>query len=372
MRGEGSVHADKEKWRYQFRYRGRLHRKGGFATEKAAERALRKALSAIDSGHDVSPNDARATVNDLLDAYLAHSELMGRKTVDKTRNHATPIRDGLGFERAVDITPDIVEAYIRDRLAQPSRRRPGQNLSVARVNRETAVLKAALRHAWKQGKLARVPHVVQLPEENTRGGFVEPGDFETIATLLPEPVADLARFAYLIPWRPTNITALGWEAVDLRSESPTVRLKTSKNGRPVSVPLVDDTLDLLRKRERARQYRTAGGTGLSEIVFHDNGRPVRYREAWDRATTEAGFAGLWFYDLKRSAIRNLVNSGVPIKVAMEISGHKTRAVFDRYHIVSEDEKREALARTFARNRSQTAAKVVPLRRPAVRTRLIRR
>jgi integrase len=68
---------------------------------------------------------------------------------------------------------------------------------------------------------------------------------------------------------------------------------------------------------------------------------------WHAACAKAGVAGTIPYDLRRCAIKNLRKAGVPERVAMEISGHRSRATFDRYGIVDERDLRDALKRVAA-------------------------
>ncbi len=49
---------------------------------------------------------------------------------------------------------------------------------------------------------------------------------------------------------------------------------------------------------------------------------------------------LLFHDLRRNALANMIRAGISEKVAMEITGHRTRKTFERYHIVSDRDIRE--------------------------------
>lgn len=81
------------------------------------------------------------------------------------------------------------------------------------------------------------------------------------------------------------------------------------------------------------------------FVFHDHGREMKsFYKSWRRACQDAGLSGKFCHDFRRTAVRNLVRAGVPERVAMMITGHKTREVFERYNIVSEGDLAEAARR----------------------------
>jgi integrase len=191
--------------------------------------------------------------------------------------------------------------------------------------------------AIEDGALRASPHFPMLREALPRKGFLEYADFQKLRTELPEYLRPVATMAYYTGMRLGEILKIRWQSVD--SDNGEVRLDpdTTKNGEPRTVPLFGELSNML-KIERERHLDT-------EFVFmRSNQRIGSFYKAWKSACKRAGLNGLLFHDFRRTGVRNLVRAGVPERVAMAISGHKTRAVFERYNIVSGRDLMDAATR----------------------------
>lgn len=124
------------------------------------------------------------------------------------------------------------------------------------------------------------------------------------------------------------------QQVDIDSRVISLLPSETKNNQGGRIPIYGDMVSVL-----TAQLATLG---RSQWLFHRGRKPIRgFCKSWDEACERAGPAGLLFHDLRRSAVRNMVWAGIPEQVVMEISGHKTRAIFDRYNIVDESDIHEA-------------------------------
>jgi integrase len=220
------------------------------------------------------------------------------------------------------VTTARLRAYIATRLED--------GRANATINREMAALRRAFNLAHEGGQLHKVPTFPTLAERNVRRGFFEWADMEAVVGFLPDYLQDLARFAFLSGWRRGDITGLTWEMVD-RGER-LITLPTTKNGDARLLALEGELWAIIERRYAAR--------GLVPWVFHRHGQRVKtFYKAWWAACEAAGLPGRHFHDFRRSTVRTLTRAGVPDKVAMDMTGHRTRSVFDRYNITSEEDIR---------------------------------
>ena len=110
--------------------------------------------------------------------------------------------------------------------------------------------------------------------------------------------------------------------------------------------VLEAQVDAKRVLERARNQIVPYVFQQDGASLLDGARRIKpaVRQAWRDACNKAGCPGRIPHDFRRTAVRNLVRAGVSERVAMQLTGHKTRSIFDRYDIVNEADLSAAVAR----------------------------
>ena len=341
-------------WWVKYYVNGRPVREStGMEKETAARRFLKEREGRVATGQPVLPRADKIRYQDTASDLRAYYRTTGRRDLVEAEKRLTHLDRFFASWRVAAIDPPAVTAYVE--------RRQQEGAANGTINRELGVLSKMLRLAYENGKLVRVPVIRKLREAEPRSGFFEEEQFKAVRRRLPADLQAAITVAYTYGWRMrSEVLALERRHLDLEAGTLHLDPAMTKNGKGRIVYLTPEVKTLLSAQvDRVKVLERKLGRIIPHIFPHFSGAKVRaaatrgpvigekrhdFRRTWLTACAEARVPGKLRHDFRRTAARNLIRRGVPERVAMTITGHLTRSVFDRYNIVSPADLQDAARR----------------------------
>ena len=347
-------------WWIKYYRDGRPFRESsGTEKKNEARRLLNSREGGVAKGLPITPKVTRVRfaelAEDVVNDYRVNSKPSLPDLQGRFRLHILPF---FGHRRAASITTPDINKFVLGRQEAGA--------SNGEINRELTAIKRTFSLGMQSAKILHRPHIPMLKENNVRQGFFECEEFEAVRSNLPESLRGIVTFAYITGWRVrSEVLTLEWRQVDFRTGTVSLDPGTTKNGEGRIFHFTAELRSMLEaQRACTDQVQRQEGRFVTR-VFHRNGKAIAgFRKAWERACYNAGLpckveterrsdgtvritkikAQNILHDFRRTAVRNLVRAGVPEQVAMKMTGHKTRSVFERYNIVSPADLEEASRR----------------------------
>lgn len=345
-------------WWIKYYVAGRPVREStGYEREKDARRVLKEREGRVAMGQPILPRVDRIRYEEIAEDLRRHYETSGSRSLKEADGRLKPLKRCFEGRRVASIGTADATAYVAQRQAA--------GVSNGTINRELAVLTRMLRLAYENGKLLRLPVIRKLKESAPRSGFFEREQYEAVRRRLRPGLQVAVAIAYAFGWRiRSEVLSLERRHLDLEAGALRLDAGMTKNdeGRLVYLP-PDLKTQLAAQVERVRALERQAGRIIPYLFPRLRaGERIRdFRKAWETACRGAGVPGMLRHDFRRTAVRNLVNAGIPERVAMTVTGHKTRSVFDRYHIVSPGDLQEVARRlTGTISGTVTPARLTPL------------
>lgn len=375
-RGTGSLKKRGEVWWIKFYDHGRpVRESAGTSDERKAKKLLRQRLGEVATGAFVDAKSVKYA--DLREAYFLDYETQGRKSL-KRDGEGKPYSDAVNRLDAFFGGWKVSEIDV-DALRKFQRELQEKGLSNASINRSVSALRRMFNIKRKEGKLRSTPYFPMLREGPPRKGFFERADYDALSNALPDYARLPLAIGFFTGMRRAEVLGLKWEQVNFLDGTIRLYSGETKNDDGRVIPISTQLRSLLVERYAKRDAKCAhvcwrldargnavkldglrkvwearcASVGLGEFVevVDESGATVYAKPRCDRSGAKAmprmRYVGKTFHDLRRSAVRNMVRGGVPERVAMAISGHKTRSVFDRYNIVSGADLEAARAKMSA-------------------------
>lgn len=367
--GKGSLYRNNDvaHWWMQFYQSGKRVRESTKCADKVdAQKVLERRLleAAGFTLRGIPPGTA--TIDDLAQLVFADHELKDCKDQKEPKQrYAKHVATRWGKRKADKLGTADIRAYVQERKFEGA--------ANATINRELEIVRRGfVLGAREEPPLVfDAPHFPKLPEKNARQGFLEHYQYEKLLEKLPPELKALFVCGYHVGARKGELRKTRWEWIDWEADVIRVPGAMTKNSAPRTLPIYGDMMRWLEDqrekcpagnpyvffgRWRAPGERRIGGEGKFPVSPALHG--------WDEACKAAGLGGLKMHDLRRSAVRNMKRAGVVDSVAMKITGHKTRSMYERYDIVDESDLKDAgekLAQYAAKQKKARAARLIAVK-----------
>lgn len=272
---------------------------------------------------EYSQEPERVVINQLLDLVLEDYRLKSRhSTYDTEQRIDKHLRPFFGSKKATEVTTAMLKRYIALRQKEAE---------AATINKELSYVRRGFRLGLRNEPrlVETVPYFPMLEVDNAREGILSHEGYRIIRDSLPL----YARIALVISYhtgsRKGEVRRIRIDKIDFAKARIDLPGRVVKNKKPRFLPIYGDMKAEL-------EMAIAAADPKCPFLVQNDGKPVfDWEKSWKTACKLAQIDNALFHDLRRTALTNMIEAGFSEKEAMEISGHKTRSVFDRYHIVSE-------------------------------------
>lgn len=324
-----------------YRIEGKQRREsiGSSLSEAQAAEGKRKAQKKEGRVLEMLP-ESKITFSKLTTWYLAQPKVMSMAYYPTLKINLNSFNKNFGNMQVGKIKPADLDNY------QAVRKAAGYSDSY--IDQEISAARTMINNGFDNEKvgaeaLRAFKKVKKLLKKNSnaRDRILTPDEFTGLMKHLPLHTKHIIATAYYTGMRKGEIINLTWNQVCLKNKVIRLAAKDTKDNEPRKIPIGKELHKILSSIPKSIH---------DNHVFLNRGKPVKdIRDGLKRACDKAGIVygrlkegGFVFHDLRHTFNTYMRKAGVSESIIMEITGHSTREMFDRYNTVDMDDAKEAV------------------------------